>query len=143
MGIALVNQSISIEVNFDPGLSVGLTIFDDSGASPVQVGSIVPMLNVIDTLYRAKFTPAQAKSFIFRKAVYTDGTFTVLSDYSRSSEAVQVVDLPTLLSSGLTPVAAFIATISAVPAQLALMEEIESLEAIINEPPSVVAIMTE
>lgn len=93
-GIGQVGISVTIEVNYDPGLFVGMTVYDDSGGSPVQIGSIISMLNVVDTLYRAKYTPTQEKSFIFRKAVYTDGTFTTLdNNYSRASESLQVLDI--------------------------------------------------
>ena len=103
-GMAALNQALSIEVNYDPGLFVGVTIFDDSGAAPAQlfpvgnVNGVMPMLNVIDTLYRLKFTPTAVKSYIFRKAVYTDNTYTTLAaDYSRASESVQVVDVAALI----------------------------------------------
>ena len=103
-GMAAVNQLLSIEVNYDPGVFVGVTIYDDSGSVPAQlilpgnVNGVMPMLNVVDTLYRLQFTPTAAKSYIFRKAVYTDNTYTTLSpDYSRSSESVQVVDMAALV----------------------------------------------
>lgn len=104
--LALINTPLSLEVNYDSGLFVGLTIYDDSGLAPVQVlpvgniNGVMPMLNVVDTLYRAKLTPTSSGTFIFRKAVYTDGTYTVLSpDYSRSSESAQVVNLNTVLTN--------------------------------------------
>lgn len=99
-GMANVGQALSVEVNYAPTLFVGMTIFDDSGVSPVQLGAILPMLNVISALYRAKYTLPYVGTFIFRKAVYTDGTFTALDpNYSESSESVQGVNLYQFLNS--------------------------------------------
>ena len=103
-GIAAINQLFSIEVNYDPGVFVGCTIFDDSGTTPAQlfpagnVNGVMPMLNVVDTLYRMQFVSTTPKSYIFRKAVYTDGTYTTLSpDYTRASESIQTVDMAALI----------------------------------------------
>ena len=103
-GMAAIDQLMSIEVNYDPGLKVGVQIFDDSGISPAllllpgNVNGVMPMLNVIDTLYRLQFTPAAVGSYIFRKAVYTDDSYLTLApDYSRASESVQVVDVAALI----------------------------------------------
>lgn len=103
--LALINTALSLEVNYDPGLFVGLTIYDDSGVTPVQVlpvghiNGVLPMLNVVDTLYRAKLIPAVAGNYIFRKAVYTSGTYLALDpNYSKSSEAAQIVDLNTVIT---------------------------------------------
>jgi hypothetical protein len=96
-GSIFLNTPVTIEVNYESGLYVGLIIYDDSGLTPVQllpvgnINGVMPMLNVTDTLYRAKYTPLSVGTLLFRKAVYTDGTYTTLHpDYSRASEALQV-----------------------------------------------------
>ncbi len=57
-----------------PSLSVGLTIFDVSGVSPVLVSGPTLMANLVGNSYFGKFTPLNAKQYIAFIAVYTDGT---------------------------------------------------------------------
>ena len=69
----------SVEVTYsDPSLFVGLQLYDDSGVSPIAVGSIIPMLNWIGSSYRAQVSGTQGKWYIYRIAVYTDGTYTTV-----------------------------------------------------------------
>lgn len=87
--------SLSFEVTYDsPTLDVGMTVFDDSGLSPIQVGSILAMDNFKGNSYRAKFTATSGKSYLFHKAVYTDNTFTTIDDnYSQASESIRADDI--------------------------------------------------
>lgn len=105
-GIAQVGLPILREVNYPPGLYVGMTVLDPAGA---QIGALIPMNNVTDsvttfkdTLYLASYTPPTVGNIVLRCAVYTDNTYTALDpDEGRSSEAHQVVDLSKLIASGL------------------------------------------
>ena len=83
------NSELSFEVTYDsPSLNVGMTILDDSGATPVVVSGPTKMTNVIGNMYRAKFTPVVGKAYLVYKTVYTDALLTVVnSDYNSASEA--------------------------------------------------------
>lgn len=80
---------LSFEVTYDvPGLNVAMSVYDDSGASPVLLLSPFAMALVHGSTYRGKFTPVAGKNYIIIKAVYTDGTFAELDpDYSQGSES--------------------------------------------------------
>lgn len=80
---------LSFEVTYDsPTLDVGMTVLDDSGPVPVNLGTVA-MQNVIGNTYRGKFTPQFGKSYVVHKAVYTDALLNVLHpDYSQASESV-------------------------------------------------------
>lgn len=95
--------SLSFEVTYDlSSLFVGLAVYDDSGVSPVLV-SLIPMLNWYGNSYRAKFTPSAGKSYLFNKAVYTDGTYTVINtNYSQGSESIHADDIAGILLNALT-----------------------------------------
>ena len=143
-GVAQLGLPITIEVNYDSGLSVGMTVLDDSGIAPAQVGAIIAMTPVTDTLYRAKFTPAAAKSYIFRKAVYTDGTFATLApDYPRASESIQVLDFSSFLAPIIIyrQIQSFIAEISAAAAGsfVAAVESSTSITAFVAAGPKQIA----
>lgn len=81
---------LSFEVTFDdPGLDVGMAVFDTSAGSPVQVGSVLPMTLVYGNTYFAKFNPSEGASYVLIKGVYTDETFVTLSpDYAQGSESI-------------------------------------------------------
>lgn len=94
-GQANVDALIGIEINFDHGLFVGMKVFFDDGSGPVQQGGVLPMANLLDTLYVASFTPAVVGVYYFYKQVYTDDTYTTVdTDYSENSESIQVIDSP-------------------------------------------------
>ncbi len=97
MGLASVQSGaeVSIEVTYEPGLAfVAAKIFDDSGVAPVLVVAL-PMVNVVNSTYRAKFTPTAGKTYVVNKAVYTSGAFTVVNDdYGQGSDAFQCVAPP-------------------------------------------------
>lgn len=103
MEIAPLGVACSFEVTFDSSsLYVAMSVYDDSGASPVLVTK-TPMTNVVGNTYRGKFSPPATKPYIIFKAVYTDGTYTTLSpNYSQGSESIiaQVIAQPTSNSTG-------------------------------------------
>lgn len=74
-------QPVSIEVSYsDPGLFIGVQIYDDSGSSPVAVGSVIPMSNWVGVSYRAKFTGAAGKWYLYQIAAYIDDTFAMIDE---------------------------------------------------------------
>ena len=81
---------LSFEVTFDsPDLSVGMSVYDDTGASPVLVQGPTLMTLVALNTYRAKFTASLGHSYVVIKAVYTDGTLLeVDTDYAQGSESL-------------------------------------------------------
>lgn len=101
MELAPSGVQLSCEITFDsPSLHVGMTVYDDTGASPVLLLSTFAMLLVAGNTYRGKFTGVAGKNYIVIKAVYTDGTFSTLSpDYSQGSESVVAQNL-TAASTG-------------------------------------------
>lgn len=104
MELAPEGVSCSFEVTYDsPTLHVAMSVYDDSGSSPVLVQGPSAMLNVVGNTYRAKFMPPASRPYIIFKAVYTDNTFeTLSSDYSQGSESIvaQVFSQPSTNSSG-------------------------------------------
>lgn len=94
MNMAPGGIPLTFEVTYsDASLDVGMIVFDDSGVTPVQVGGVIPMSNFFGTTYRAKFTPTAGKNYIVIKAVYTDGTFTLIDDdYGRGTESFIAYD---------------------------------------------------
>lgn len=91
MQLVPAETSLSFEVTFDsPTLYVGMSVYDDSGATPVLVQGPTAMLNVVGNTYRAKFTADVGKSYIIFKAVYTSAALTTLdSNYSQGSESIK------------------------------------------------------
>lgn len=57
---------------------VAMSVYDDTGTSPVLLLSPVLMAPVHADCYRGKFTPLVGKLYVAYMAVYTDGTFTTL-----------------------------------------------------------------
>lgn len=83
--------ALPYEVNFgDPGLAfVAMTVFDETGNSPVQVQGPAAMLNTAGGMYRGKFNATAGKSYSILKTVYTDGTYTTRdNNYAESSETI-------------------------------------------------------
>lgn len=95
MELAPAGVSLSFEVTFDSDdLFVGMSVYDDSGVSPVLVQGPDLMLNVVGNTYRGKFTATAGKSYIIFKAVYTNETMLFLdNNYSQGSESIKAEDL--------------------------------------------------
>src|SRR5512135_1479860 len=81
---------ISFEVTFDsPTLNVAMSVYDVTGLSPVLVQGPSAMTIVHANTYQGKFTPITGHNYVIFKAVYTDGTFTVLdTNYAAGSESI-------------------------------------------------------
>jgi hypothetical protein len=95
MEFAPAGVVLSCEVTYDsPSLNVGMSVYDDSGTSPVLILGPIAMGNVVGNTYRGKFTAVNGKNYVIFKAVYTDGTLTVLSsNYSQASETIVAQNL--------------------------------------------------
>lgn len=79
MNLVPAGVSLSFEVTYDaPSLPVAMSVYDDSGPSPVLVQGPTAMLNWTGNSYRGKFTATAGKQYLVLKAAYTDGTFTTL-----------------------------------------------------------------
>jgi hypothetical protein len=103
MSFLPAGKPLSIEVTYqDPGLNVGMRVFDDSGVTPTLVGSTIAMLNWEGNSYRAQIASLTPGRYLIRKAVYTDNTLAVIDpSYSESSEAIRVDDLAGLVLDAL------------------------------------------
>lgn len=90
MELAPAGVPLTFEVTFDSGaLYVGMSVYDDSGSSPVLVQGPLAMSNVVANTYRGHFTAVAGKNYIIVKGVYTDNTYTVLSsNYAQGSESI-------------------------------------------------------
>lgn len=95
MELAPAGVSLSFEVTFDsPTLDVAMSVWDNSGSSPVLVQGPDAMGLVSGNTYQGKFLGDTGKSYIIIKAVYTDDSFDTLDDnYSAGSESIVVVTL--------------------------------------------------
>jgi hypothetical protein len=102
MELAPAGITCSFEVTFDsPELNVAMSVYDDTGSSPVLVSGPLAMLRVVGNTYRGKFTPILAHSYIIFKAVYTDDTFETLdTDYSQGSESIIAENIGSSSGSG-------------------------------------------
>ena len=80
---------VPFEVTYDsPSLFVGMTVFDVTTGSPVQVGSLIPMVNVIGNSYLGLFIPTDQHIYMIYKNVYTDVTYSTISpNYAAGTEA--------------------------------------------------------
>jgi hypothetical protein len=97
-GIAQVGSAITLEVNFNPSLDVGLLVYNCSTGTPVQYGAIIPMVAVDYTLYAVNFTLPSVGTWLFQKNVYTDNTYTVIDNTQPTgSESILVVDFAGIL----------------------------------------------
>src|SRR5271166_4586886 len=110
MELAPAGIPLSFEVTFDvPGLPVAMSVYDDSGASPVLVSGPIAMANVVNATYRGKFTGLAGKNYIVFKAVYTDGTFATLSsNYAQGSESIVCQNMPGISGPGGCNVVGFV-----------------------------------
>lgn len=91
MELVPAGVTLSFEVSFAPDLfgRVGMSVFDDTGSSPVLLLSPFAMALVAEGTYRGKFTPALGKSYVIRKCVYTDDTLTDLDpNFGEGSESI-------------------------------------------------------
>lgn len=90
MELVPAGVSLSFEVTFDsPGLSVGMSVYDTSGSSPVLVQGPTLMALVFENTYSAKFIAVATKTYVIVKAVYTDSSLaTVDSNYAQGSESI-------------------------------------------------------
>jgi hypothetical protein len=97
---------LNFEATWDaPGLPAAMTVFDDSGVSPVVVQGPTAMLNVISNSYRGFFTPTDGKTYFVFKAIYTDGTFTALdSVHPASTETFIALNEQTQLAQPTTDI---------------------------------------
>lgn len=97
MEYAPAGVPLSFSTSLDsPSLSVGMTVYDDSGSSPVVQVATFAMTYVALNTYRGKFTALAGKNYIIVKAVYTDGTFTTLNNsYVPESETIVAQDFNT------------------------------------------------
>lgn len=72
---------LSFAASFDsPSLHVALSIYDNSGVSPVLVYGPVAMTLLTGNTYTGKFTALSGKTYVVFMAVYTDNSFTVLNN---------------------------------------------------------------
>lgn len=96
-------QPASIEVSYsDPGLFVGLQLFDDSGVSPVAVGAIIPMLNWAGVAYRAKVSGVANKWYLYQIAAYTDNTYTTVDGNQPNGSGTLFFKAPDLSGKSIT-----------------------------------------
>lgn len=106
MELAPVGVSLTFEVTFDnPSLHVGMSVYDNSGGSPVLIQGPLAMSSVVGNTYQGKFTPPLSRPYIIFKAVYTDSGLTTLDpNYSQGSESIigQVFSQPSTNSTGCT-----------------------------------------
>jgi hypothetical protein len=73
----------------NPDLAVGMSVYDNSGASPVLILGPVRMVPFVGNAYEAKFTPQNGKTYLVFIAIYTDLTFTTLqAGYDQQVESV-------------------------------------------------------
>lgn len=91
MELAPAGVLLTFEVTYDsPSLHVGMSVYLD-GSSPTLVLGPVTMLHVALNTYRARFGGTDGSSYIVVKAVYTDGSLTVVdTDYAQGSESIVV-----------------------------------------------------
>lgn len=73
-------------------LPVAMSVYNVTGGGSVLVSGPAAMTETYDGAYRGYFTPLNGQIYHIVKAVYTDGTFTTLSNsYNPGSETVQAV----------------------------------------------------
>jgi hypothetical protein len=94
MEVAPAGVSLSFEVTYDsPSLYVGMSVYDDSGASPVLIQGPTAMSIVVGNTYRAKFIGDANKPYVIVKRVYTNVGMTVVDpNYSAGSESIYCED---------------------------------------------------
>jgi hypothetical protein len=81
------------------GLFIAILVYNVTAASPVVVGSIIPMSHVFGGTYVGKVTfqaSVVKQTYLIQKSVYTDATYTTISttgginNYGPGSETVEV-----------------------------------------------------
>lgn len=78
----------------DPSLSIGLSVYDNSGASPELVYGPVLMTRFVGNAYQGKFTPLAGKTYLVFIAVYTDDSLENLaSGYEEQVESITGANL--------------------------------------------------
>lgn len=99
MNLVPAGKSLSFEVTYDSALlNVAMSVYDDSGNSPVLVQGPLKMEVIVANTYRGRFVPSAAKPYVIFKAVYTDDTYTTLHpDYSQGSESIRAEDFAALV----------------------------------------------
>lgn len=98
---------LPFEVTFDSvSLSVAMKVYDVTGITPVLVDTI-SMEHLDGGTYHGTFTAEPGKSYVVRKSVYTDGSFSVLEEgYSPGTESFVSFDEDAELTVTPTDVAA-------------------------------------
>lgn len=105
----------AFEVTYQPGLNVGMTVVNLSGAEPA-VGATTPMAHVINGTYVGYLTPGVGETYLVSKAVYTDDTLTTQdTDYPAGSE--------TFYATGSADLSEVLAVLQAVAAVIAASGE--------------------
>lgn len=94
MEVAPAGVPLTFEVTYDsPSLYVGMSVYDDSGASPVLTQGPTAMTLVVGYTYRGKFTGDANVPYVIMKRVYTDAGLTTPDlSYSPGSESVYCED---------------------------------------------------
>ena len=97
MQLVPAGQALSFEVTYQQNnLPVAMSVYDDSGPTPIRIVAPFAMALVGGNTYRGKFTPEAGKSYIIIKAVYTDDSFTTLDeDYGQGSESIFALNVST------------------------------------------------
>jgi hypothetical protein len=95
MELAPADVPLPFEVTFDANnLFVAMSVYETTNSMPTLVQGPQAMNVVIGNTYIDKFTGSAGRSYLIFKAVYTDGTFTVLDDnYSQGSETIVCQDI--------------------------------------------------
>lgn len=88
MNIVPPNVALPFEVTFEPGLFVAMKVFKVIAGVPTLEDTI-PMDDVIGGTYVGFYTLEEGESYLFHKAVYTDGTYTTLNtNFVAGSETI-------------------------------------------------------
>lgn len=94
----LKGQPAMFGVTFDAaGMFVAARVFDSAGT---PLSAWTAMANYDGYSYQIPLTFAAAGAYSVRKVAFTDGTFTTRdSNYSEAEDAIQVVDLSTIVQA--------------------------------------------
>ena len=95
MELAPAAVDLTFEVTYDnPSLNVGMSVYNTTTGTPVLVSGPTAMVNVVGNTYIGFFNAAVEQTYLIYKAVYTDGTLTVLStNYSAGTESIVAEDI--------------------------------------------------
>jgi hypothetical protein len=96
MELAPAAVPLSFEVTFDsPSLYVAMSVYDTTTGSPTLISGPTAMQVLVGNTYFGRFTAAAGRAYVIFKAVYTDGTFTVLrTDYAQGTESIFAMEFP-------------------------------------------------